>query len=357
MKREALHKDKLHALADQLERLGVDPLDSLFAATGLLERLWGFTAQNCPTGSLAGKPPRRIATGIGWQRDAAALLAALRAEDWLDGEPGAYTIHDWPDHADRHVHRMLIRRRQTFADGTVPTRSYAKSEAERCIWDEEWGDSTPSGVAPRTTSGAITGAASGAPSQSQSQSHVREAAPPGAGKADDCGDLARGLWKDVCAAFAMYGGDAGQTLGKARLGLVCARLRENPDEDPRLLLVGAVHGYWICAGERNGDYDPRAHLCPETVFSSQRHQRYVDAARTAKARGHCSPFKHGDNLRDAPPRRAPAAPQPEEPRGKMLHELPEEEQRAHREELRVLKDRLRSMRKAGRNRAPRRRAV
>lgn len=181
MKREGLDGPKLWDLADALAELGVPSSWSAVFATGLLERLWGYAAQHTPSGDLSKLTPHRIARGMGLG-DAPAVAAAatprkvieiLTEHSWLDRVGERLVVHDWREHCDRQVHRALVRRGETFWDGTPPTRSYLKDESQRRRWDSLWGDGQAeggrSGVAPVVAPGADPGAPSRSRSRSQKE--------------------------------------------------------------------------------------------------------------------------------------------------------------------------------------------
>ena len=149
MKREALDHPKLHRLADELVlRAGVDPRDAFTLATGALERLWGWTAKHCPDGRIGRYPHGAIARGCAWARDPEALIASFVEARWIDGVGEQLVVHDWSHHADRHVHRALVRRLEHFDDGTKPKISHA-DEAERARWLEHFVESVnPPGSPP-----------------------------------------------------------------------------------------------------------------------------------------------------------------------------------------------------------------
>jgi hypothetical protein len=135
VKREAVDHPKLWELAEQLEGLGVPAFCSIGAAAGYLERLWAMTAKHAPDGRIGRYSPKRIAHFIGWGGDPTEFIDALAGAEWVDGHGVDLMIHDWSDHADRHVHRALIRSCQRFADGSLPNLSYA-DQHERLRWKD-----------------------------------------------------------------------------------------------------------------------------------------------------------------------------------------------------------------------------
>lgn len=75
---------------------------------------------NRPDGDLAGMTAEDIELAIDWRGEADALVAALAAVGFLEGEEGAYRLHDWAEHqpwsagsehrSDRAKWAALIRR-------------------------------------------------------------------------------------------------------------------------------------------------------------------------------------------------------------------------------------------------------
>ena len=69
-------------------RVGLEGLKALLA-------LWIWTAQNKPTGDLAGLDDESVEMAADWTGDEGAFVQALKALRLLDGEEGSYCIHDW----------------------------------------------------------------------------------------------------------------------------------------------------------------------------------------------------------------------------------------------------------------------
>ncbi len=116
MKRSSIDHPKVDRLAAALniER---------FAAVGLLETLWHFTAKRAPQGDIGKFTDAEIAKAVGWQRPSGArgvtpeckLSDALVSTKWLDRcDCHRLVVHDWPDHADQSVTKMLDRQRLSF---------------------------------------------------------------------------------------------------------------------------------------------------------------------------------------------------------------------------------------------------
>ena len=92
-----------------------------YAAVGLLESIWHFTAEYAPSGDLTRYAGRELAERIDWKHDPDKLMQALIDTRWLDRtKRKAIVVHDWSQHADDSLHRTLARTRGTFCDGTFP---------------------------------------------------------------------------------------------------------------------------------------------------------------------------------------------------------------------------------------------
>lgn len=105
-----------------------------YAAVGLLESLWQFTARYAPAGDIGKYPSLVIAQSIGWDRDPDQLIAALVETGWIDRDgEGQLVVHDWSEHADDFVHLQLARAGQYFADGTRPRVSRLSREERQAV--------------------------------------------------------------------------------------------------------------------------------------------------------------------------------------------------------------------------------
>lgn len=99
-----------------------------YEAAGLLEMLWHFTAKWAPQGDIGKYPDSAIAEAVGWKRPTGAkgvtpecrLSDALVDAEWLDRDTvHRLLVHDWPDHADQSVKRMLASRGLAFIQPTA----------------------------------------------------------------------------------------------------------------------------------------------------------------------------------------------------------------------------------------------
>jgi hypothetical protein len=75
-------------------------LRRLLGAEGVLSLIWliAWTAANHPDGDLAGMTGEDIELAIDWPGDPGALITALTAVRFLDGEEGSFRMHDWDEH-------------------------------------------------------------------------------------------------------------------------------------------------------------------------------------------------------------------------------------------------------------------
>lgn len=115
MKRGTPEHPKTKALAAEL---GV----GLAQAVGHLELLWHFTARYAPRGDVGRFPDAAIEEACAWTGRRGKLLKALLKCRWLDaiGGEDRLLIHDWPDHAEDSIHKVLARGLEWFAAGPAP---------------------------------------------------------------------------------------------------------------------------------------------------------------------------------------------------------------------------------------------
>jgi hypothetical protein len=128
MKRGADDHPKLLNLAS---RLGIQK----YAAVGLLEMLWHWTAKYAPSGAIGKYSDADIARGLGWDGDAQVLIESLVWSKFVDhDDEHRIVIHDWFDHADDAVHLSLARSTTLFCGGQVPKLTrLTKSERGRIV--------------------------------------------------------------------------------------------------------------------------------------------------------------------------------------------------------------------------------
>jgi hypothetical protein len=116
MKRGTPEHPKTKLLA---QLLNVD----LSTAVGLLELLWHFTAKYAPQGDIGRYSDKQIAAALHWHRRSGKkgvptevrLRSALVQAEFMDTSlHHRLVVHDWNEHADQSVKRMLARRRLSF---------------------------------------------------------------------------------------------------------------------------------------------------------------------------------------------------------------------------------------------------
>lgn len=114
MKRGAPGHPKMLDLA---EALG----EPRYAAIGLVEALFHFTAQYAPRGDVGRRSNRSIAESCFWVRPADDLIAGLVLTGWLaEHAEFRLVLPGWPRHCDNTVRQYLRRNRLNFWDGTEP---------------------------------------------------------------------------------------------------------------------------------------------------------------------------------------------------------------------------------------------
>ena len=111
MKRGTQSNSKFRALS---RRLG-NARD--YTVSGILVNLWALCARETPRGDIGRLANTRIADGIDWDGDPDDLIAALTETGWIDAHSvHRLVIHDWHEHAEDSIKKLLVRRKWTFAD-------------------------------------------------------------------------------------------------------------------------------------------------------------------------------------------------------------------------------------------------
>lgn len=94
-----------------------------YAAVGLLEMLWHWTAKYAPRGDVGRFSDGQLAEAVSWTDDPAKLVSALVETRWLDAHnKHRLIIHDWQHHADDTTRKYLSRHGLSFID-SVRTKS------------------------------------------------------------------------------------------------------------------------------------------------------------------------------------------------------------------------------------------
>ena len=117
MKRGTIDHPKTAMLADSLAV-------ELYAAVGLLECLFHFTAQYARRGDIGRYSDKIIAQRCFWNGEPEALVAALVKCRWIESHPEhRLIVHDWHAHADNTVRTALKRNAEVFWNGEQPRRA------------------------------------------------------------------------------------------------------------------------------------------------------------------------------------------------------------------------------------------
>ncbi len=99
----------------KVEELAIKLGKPKYAAVGLLEMLWHFTAEFAQAGDVGRFSDDAIAKALCWDDASSILVSCLIETGWLDRcECHRLRVHDWPDHADQTVQRVLDKRNQGF---------------------------------------------------------------------------------------------------------------------------------------------------------------------------------------------------------------------------------------------------
>jgi hypothetical protein len=86
-----------------------------YAATGVLEALWHFTAKFAPQGDVGRFSNSAIARALQWEHSSDELIQALVDCGWVDKhETHRLVIHDWEEHSDYTLKRSLSRKKLDF---------------------------------------------------------------------------------------------------------------------------------------------------------------------------------------------------------------------------------------------------
>lgn len=99
------------------------------AACGLVERLWHFTARYAPRGDLGKHRPTAIARRVSWPGDPDDLLEVLQQCGLVDDdEQHGLIVHDWHEHADESVRKVLRGRGEEFVSSAGAQPAYSVRE-------------------------------------------------------------------------------------------------------------------------------------------------------------------------------------------------------------------------------------
>ena len=76
-------------------------LESALGYEGVVKllNLWGWAAENRPSGELTGMNSDDIEFAIGWKKQRGSFVSALVKIGWLDtSDDGTFCLHDWQEH-------------------------------------------------------------------------------------------------------------------------------------------------------------------------------------------------------------------------------------------------------------------
>jgi len=84
-------------------------------AVGIMEMLWHYAGVNTPRGDIGCQPDGAIREACGFTRKGAVLSDALVTARWLDrDDEHRLILHDWPDHCEQAVVKLLEDRKHDF---------------------------------------------------------------------------------------------------------------------------------------------------------------------------------------------------------------------------------------------------
>ena len=96
-----------------------------WAALGMMEAVWLWARKSARTGRIEVEQWEDLADHLGWGKPVEELRQILIGAGFIDEMGGWDWIHDWHQHADKHVREALEYAGQNFANG-APTRKYQK---------------------------------------------------------------------------------------------------------------------------------------------------------------------------------------------------------------------------------------
>lgn len=86
-----------------------------YVGVGILEAMWHLVARYTPDGAIGKLANSEIARAIDWRGNPDNLINALVASGWLETcSCHRLYVHDWKDHADQTVARVLANRKLEF---------------------------------------------------------------------------------------------------------------------------------------------------------------------------------------------------------------------------------------------------
>lgn len=105
-----------YKMADLARLLKVPAPYAIPWANGVMERLWHYAAKYTPQGDIGRVSDEQIAKACEWpERKSSQFISALLQAKWLDlSENHRLLIHDWPEHCDESVKKLLQRKGLPF---------------------------------------------------------------------------------------------------------------------------------------------------------------------------------------------------------------------------------------------------
>lgn len=102
---------KFRKLVRQLRpHLEAAPVNVETIAVGILERMWHMAMSGAKRGDIGRFDNDDIAESVGWFGDADQLIEVLVSTGWVDEcEQHRLVIHDWHEHAPRHIKQNIKR--------------------------------------------------------------------------------------------------------------------------------------------------------------------------------------------------------------------------------------------------------
>ncbi len=131
MKRGTPDHPKLRGLA---RMLGLET----WGAVGILESLWHFTARFAPRGDIGRYSDEDIALGIDYRGRVDELMCALTQLRWIDAcAVNRYVVHDWAEHADESVKKLILRNGWEFAKVETRRNKVSTRRKKVCLPEPE----------------------------------------------------------------------------------------------------------------------------------------------------------------------------------------------------------------------------
>jgi len=143
-----------------------------YAAVGLLECLWHFTARYAAQGDVGRFENDIIASALDWKKKPDDLISALIAEKWLDvHEKYRLVVHHWSDHSDDTANTYLLRSNLPYCDGKQARQRYKKDKKEDECPSTDGKCPEPAGTIPDGAGKSPSPAGKCADTQNHNQNH------------------------------------------------------------------------------------------------------------------------------------------------------------------------------------------